>query len=81
MVTAKDQDEAAFDIRNGSCIGQLRNFRVLRGRRYSLPLLVTLSVDHLTSQQAKSPMATMTMPKTIDVIASTVMPKASIQDI
>ena len=35
-----------------------------------IPPRVVLSVDHLTSQQAKSPIATITIPKTIDVIAS-----------
>lgn len=40
------------------------------GETGNLPLRITLSVDHLTNQQANNPVKTVVMPKTIAVMVS-----------
>lgn len=41
-----------------------------RRQEGDLPLRVTPSLDHLTSQHSRSPISTMTIPKTIEVTTS-----------
>ena len=73
FLVGKNQEETTFDVGRTIYISQLGfDATTLTGTSY-LRLWVTLSVDHFTSQHAKSPMNTMVIPKTIDVIVSGVI--------